>query len=135
MGQCASDDADSQPAHAQGRHQEQRRQDDGQVIEHWRQCGREEVLKAVEDAHDDAAEAEDDRRQQHDAHQLGGQHLLLERETGRNQGPNQWQGQHRGDNSQHGRDDQQRLLTLLASRQAARCRGSSSRGAWPKRWG
>ncbi len=53
-----------------GRRADDAPNDDAHVVDRRRDRGQQEMLAGVERGHDDAADAEDDRREQHDAHQI-----------------------------------------------------------------
>ena len=76
MQQRTDDRADGQAGHTHGGRQEQRARGDAQRIERCAQGGQQEVLEPVQHAALHRADAEDDGRDQHDAHDLDSLGLL-----------------------------------------------------------
>ena len=66
----AQDDAPREAVDAERPGEEQRAEDDAEVVDHGREGGRDEVLSRVQDAHDHPADPEEERRDQHQPGEL-----------------------------------------------------------------
>ena len=95
-------DAVCQPLHAIARREDERAEDDAEVVRDGRERGPEESVLRVEDAHRRAAEAEKERLEEQNARQIVARCLLRGGQAGRDDRADEWPGEEEADRGERG---------------------------------